>query len=62
MGVGGGGVACDSGHSQVNRLGWWDKPEEGSRSGLKSSDEPDRGCEDRTPRSERKRTTYFQRS
>ena len=37
-------VACDSGHTPVNRLGWRAKPGEGSRLGLKPSGEPDRGC------------------
>ena len=37
-------VACDSGHTPVNRFGWRAKPGEGGRSGLKPSGEPDRGC------------------
>ena len=37
-------VAYDSGHTAVNRLGWRAKRGEGSRSGLKPSGEPDRGC------------------
>ena len=38
-------VACDSGHTPVNRFGWQFKPGgEGSRLGLKPSGESDRGC------------------
>ena len=35
-------VACDSGHTPVNRSGWRAKPGEGSQLGLKPSGEP--GC------------------
>ena len=37
-------VACDSGHTPVNCLGWRAKPGVGSQLGLKPSGEPDRGC------------------
>ena len=37
-------VACGSGHTPVNRLGWQAKPGEGSQLSLKLSSEPDRGC------------------